>query len=107
MIEQKLGRQARVFCYPAGLEGRREQALVRDAGLELATTCEPGSAVSGANPLALPRTAVQRHDSLGDFKAKLAGIHDKPLPGRALYQRMRYGTAGSTSWREPEACSMQ
>jgi hypothetical protein len=42
------------------------------------------------NPLVLPRTAVQRADSVGDFSAKLAGVHDDPPPGRALYQRLRY-----------------
>ena len=97
ILEQKLGRPAGVFCYPGGLGGEREQALVRDSGLRLATTCEPGVAGPGANPFALPRTAVQRHDSLSDFRAKLAGIHDKPLPGRALYQRLRYGAEGSTT----------
>jgi peptidoglycan/xylan/chitin deacetylase (PgdA/CDA1 family) len=107
IVEQKLGRRTRVFCYPGGLEGQRERQLVREAGLELATTCEPGAAGRGANPFALPRTAIQRHDSVCDFRAKLAGVHDQPLPGRALYQRMRYGAAGSTTWKEPESCSMQ
>jgi len=59
----------------------------------------------GANPFALPRTAVHRHDSVSDFRAKLAGLHDQPLPGRVLYQRLRYGAAGSTTWKELESCS--
>jgi peptidoglycan/xylan/chitin deacetylase (PgdA/CDA1 family) len=106
VLERKLGRRTRVFCYPGGLEGRRERQLVREAGLELATTCEPGAAGQSANPFALPRTAIQRHDSVCDFRAKLAGVHDKPLPGRALYQRLRYGSAGSTTWKkELEPCS--
>jgi peptidoglycan/xylan/chitin deacetylase (PgdA/CDA1 family) len=107
VLEYKLRRPTRVFCYPGGLGGRREQTLVRDAGLQLAATCEPGVAASAANPLALPRTAVQRHDSVGDFRAKLAGVHDKPLPGRALYQRLRYGVNGSSTANEVESCGMQ
>jgi hypothetical protein len=54
-------------------------------------------AATGINPFALPRTAVQRHDSVGDFRAKLAGVHDKPPPGRALYRRLRYGANGSAA----------
>jgi peptidoglycan/xylan/chitin deacetylase (PgdA/CDA1 family) len=97
VLESRLRRPTRVFCYPGGLGGRREQTLVHDAGLQLAATCEPGVAAAGANPLALPRTAVQRHDRVRDFRAKLAGVHDKPLPGRALYQRLRYGVKRSTT----------
>jgi peptidoglycan/xylan/chitin deacetylase (PgdA/CDA1 family) len=106
VLEDRLGRPTRVFCYPGGLGGRREQALVRDAGLTLAATCEPGVAATGTNPLALPRTAIQRHDSVRDFRAKLAGIHDEPLPGRALYKRLRYGAKGSTGM-EVEPCGTQ
>jgi peptidoglycan/xylan/chitin deacetylase (PgdA/CDA1 family) len=106
VLEDRLGRPTRVFCYPGGLGGRREQALVRDAGLTLAATCEPGVAATGTNPLALPRTAIQRHDNIGDFKAKLAGIHDKRLPGQALYKRLRYGAKGSTG-TEVEPCGTQ
>jgi peptidoglycan/xylan/chitin deacetylase (PgdA/CDA1 family) len=97
LIERRLGRPTRVFCYPGGLAGSREQRLARRAGLELAVTCEPGVATRDSNPLALPRTAVQWHDSVGDFRAKLAGAHDEPLPGRALYQRLRYRRELSTT----------
>jgi peptidoglycan/xylan/chitin deacetylase (PgdA/CDA1 family) len=97
VLESRLGRPTRVFCYPGGLEGSREQGLVRAAGLQLAATCEPGLAATGANPFALPRTAVQRQDSVGDFRAKLAGVHDKPPRGRALYRRLRYGANGSAA----------
>jgi peptidoglycan/xylan/chitin deacetylase (PgdA/CDA1 family) len=109
VLEDRLGRPTRVFCYPGGLGGPREQALVRDAGLELATTCEPGVAATGTNPLAVPRTAVQRHDSVGDFRAKLAGIHDEQLPGRALYKRLRYGVNGRvrSMGMEVKSCGMQ
>jgi glycosyltransferase involved in cell wall biosynthesis/peptidoglycan/xylan/chitin deacetylase (PgdA/CDA1 family) len=97
LIERRLGRPTLVFCYPGGLAGSREQRLTKRAGLRLAVTCEPGVATADSNPLALPRTAVQWHDSVGDFKAKLAGAHDDPLPGRALYQRLRYRRELSTT----------
>ena len=97
LIERRLGRPTRVFCFPGGFAGSREQQLARQAGLPLAVTCEPGVATPDSNPLALPRTAVQWHDSVGDFRAKLAGAHDDPLPGRALYQRLRYRRELSTT----------
>ena len=97
LIERRLGRPTRVFCYPGGFAGSREQQLALQAGLALAVTCEPGVATPDSNPLALPRTAVQWHDSVGDFRAKLAGAHDEPLPGRALYQRLRYRRELSTT----------
>jgi glycosyltransferase involved in cell wall biosynthesis/peptidoglycan/xylan/chitin deacetylase (PgdA/CDA1 family) len=97
LIEARLGRPTRVFCYPGGFAGSREQQLARQAGLELAVTCEPGVATPDSNPLALPRTAIQWHDSVRDFRAKLAGEHDEPLPGRALYQRLRYSRELSTT----------
>ena len=97
LIERRLGRPTQVFCYPGGFAGSREQQLALKAGLALAVTCEPGVATPDSNPLALPRTAVQWHDSVGDFRAKLAGAHDGPLPGRAVYQRLRYRRQLSTT----------
>jgi peptidoglycan/xylan/chitin deacetylase (PgdA/CDA1 family) len=88
-LEARLGRPVRAFCYPAGLFGARERALVEGAGFELATTCEPGANTVSTDPLTLRRTAVGRHDSAADFKAKLAGGHDRPSLLRAGYRRVR------------------
>ena len=43
------------------------------------------------HPLALRRRQIDARDSLLDFRAKIEGGHDKPLPLRALYRRRRYG----------------
>ena len=88
-LEKRLGRRVRAFCYPAGLYGARERALVARAGFELATTCEPGANSPATDPFALRRTAVDRHDAPADFRAKLAGGHDRPSLLRAAYRRAR------------------
>jgi peptidoglycan/xylan/chitin deacetylase (PgdA/CDA1 family) len=89
-LEERLGRPVDTFCYPAGLFGERERALVAQAGFRAATSCEPGVNAPGDDLLTLRRTGVERRDSLLDFRAKLAGAHDEPLPFRTLYRRVRY-----------------
>ena len=83
------------FCYPAGVYGERERELVARAGFAVATTCEPGANTHGSDLLALRRTAIDGGDRLADFRAKLAGGHDRPslaaggLPSGALSQVAR------------------
>jgi peptidoglycan/xylan/chitin deacetylase (PgdA/CDA1 family) len=88
-LEARLGRRVRAFCYPAGLYGARERELVARAGFDIATTCEPGANTRRTDPLLLRRTAVDRHDATADFRAKLAGGHDRPSLLRAAYRRAR------------------
>jgi peptidoglycan/xylan/chitin deacetylase (PgdA/CDA1 family) len=88
-LEARLRRPVRAFCYPAGLYGPRERALAARAGFELATTCEPGANTAATDPLTLRRTAVDRHDGPHDFRAKVAGGHDRPSLLRAGYRRAR------------------
>ena len=90
-LEARLGRPVEAFCYPAGLYGERERALVAEAGFRVAVTCEPGVNVPGEDPLTLRRRQVDPRDSLLDFRAKVGGGHDTPLPLRGLYRRVRYG----------------
>jgi len=90
-LEARLGRQVDAFCYPAGLFGERERACVAAAGFRLAVTCEPGVNVPGADPLTLRRRQIDPRDGRLDFRAKVAGGHDTPLPLRGLYRRLRYG----------------
>jgi len=90
-LEARLGRPVEAFCYPAGLFGERELRFVADAGYRLAVSCEPGVNVRGADPLALRRRQIDPRDRRLDFRAKVGGGHDKPLPLRGLYRRVRYG----------------
>jgi peptidoglycan/xylan/chitin deacetylase (PgdA/CDA1 family) len=90
-LEAKLGRTVEAFCYPAGLYGARERELVLEAGYRAAVTCEPGVNIPGADLLTLRRRQIDPADTLLDFRAKLGGGHDTPLPLRRLYRRLRYG----------------
>lgn len=89
-LESWLGRSVRGFCYPAGLFTAASRSLVSDAGYAWATTCEPGVNTAGHDPLLLKRIAVDARDGLLDVRAKLLGGHDRPLPGRTLYRRVRF-----------------
>lgn len=90
-LEERLGRPVTAFAYPAGLFGERERRLVADAGYDAAVSCEPGANRPHADRLALRRRQIDRRDRLIDFKAKVGGGHDTPLPLRNLYRRLRYG----------------
>jgi peptidoglycan/xylan/chitin deacetylase (PgdA/CDA1 family) len=92
-LEGRLGREVDAFCYPAGLFGERERRFVAEAGFRVAVSCEPGVNVPGIDLLALRRRQIDARDGLVDFRAKLGGGHDTPLPLRGLYRRLRYGEA--------------
>jgi peptidoglycan/xylan/chitin deacetylase (PgdA/CDA1 family) len=90
-LETRLGRAVVAFSYPSGMFGEREREFVRAAGFRLAVSCEPGVNRVDADRFALRRRQIDARDSMLDFKAKLSGGHDSPLPLRALYRRFRYG----------------
>jgi peptidoglycan/xylan/chitin deacetylase (PgdA/CDA1 family) len=92
-LEERLGREVDLFCYPAGLFGDRERRLVAEAGFRLAVSTEPGPNAAATDRLALRRNQVDARDTLLDFRAKVAGAHDRPLPGRTLYRRLRYSAS--------------
>ena len=62
----------------------------RAPGFAAATTCEPGANARASDPLTLRRTAIDGSDRLADFRAKLAGGHDRPSALRAAYRAVRY-----------------
>jgi peptidoglycan/xylan/chitin deacetylase (PgdA/CDA1 family) len=90
-LEKQLGRRVEAFCYPAGLFGERERTYVADAGYRVAVSCEPGVNRPDTDPLALRRRQIDPRDRRLDFRAKVGGGHDTPLPLRGLYRRLRYG----------------
>ena len=95
-IEERLGRMAAVFCYPAGLFGERERSYVSEAGFDLAVSCEPGLNDSHTDPLALRRVQVDSRDGLAVFRAKLEGTFDTPPRLRSWYRRRRHGAESPT-----------
>jgi peptidoglycan/xylan/chitin deacetylase (PgdA/CDA1 family) len=96
-LEARLGHPVRTFCYPAGVFGARERALVAQAGFRLAVSCEPGVNTPTTDPMALRRIPVDRADGLLEFRAKVAGGFDAPGVARAAYRRVRFGGAAASS----------
>jgi len=95
-LAARLERDVLAFSYPSGLFGARERRLVAAAGYRAAVSCEPGVNTSATDRLVLRRQQVDRRDRLLDFRAKVGGGHDSPLPLRGVYRRRRYGMgAGS------------
>jgi peptidoglycan/xylan/chitin deacetylase (PgdA/CDA1 family) len=95
-LEDRLERPVEAFCYPAGLFGERERSLVAEAGFRVAVSCEPGINLRGSDRLALRRRQIDPRDGRLDFRAKVGGGHDTPLPLRGLYRRLRYGERGTS-----------
>jgi peptidoglycan/xylan/chitin deacetylase (PgdA/CDA1 family) len=93
-LEARLGRPVEALSYPAGLFGPRERAFAEGAGFSAAVSCEPGVNTSETDRFALHRRQIDARDTLLDFRAKLGGGHDTPLPLRGLYRRLRYGDPG-------------
>jgi len=91
-IEDRLGYAPTSFCYPAGLYGPRDTALVREAGYRAGVTTDPG-ANPGHEPMeTLHRTLVYWEDTDADFRAKFDGLLDRPPILRAwLYRRRARG----------------
>src|SRR5918992_522599 len=90
-LSARLGRPVTAFAYPAGLFGERERRLVQEAGYTVAVSCEPGVNGPSTDRFALRRRQIDARDRLLDFRAKVGGGHDTPLPLRGLYRRLRYG----------------
>lgn len=90
-LEERIGRVVTAFSYPAGLFGKRERRLVALAGYDVAVSCEPGVNLPTTDRLVLRRRQIDARDRLLDFRAKVGGGHDTPLPFRGLDRRLRYG----------------
>jgi peptidoglycan/xylan/chitin deacetylase (PgdA/CDA1 family) len=95
MLEQRLGRRVEAFCYPEGIFGRRERDLAAAAGFRVAVSCDPGTNDATTDAFALRRQQIEARDRLIDFRAKLGGGHDSPLPFQRLYRRVRYLDSGN------------
>jgi peptidoglycan/xylan/chitin deacetylase (PgdA/CDA1 family) len=90
-LEDRLGRRVMALSYPAGLFGERERRLAVESGYRVAVSCEPGVNLPDTDRFALRRRQIDSRDRLFDFRAKVSGGHDTPLPLRGMYRRLRYG----------------
>lgn len=76
VLEQRLRRPVRFFCYPSGDYNALVKERVREAGYTAACTVRPGANRPGQDLFALARTEVSAFDSPWDFKKKLSGAYD-------------------------------
>jgi peptidoglycan/xylan/chitin deacetylase (PgdA/CDA1 family) len=76
MIEDRLGADAPLFCYPHGDFDDRVRSAVRDAGYTAAFSTEVGLMTPGQHRHALRRVKVRPNDSMLDLAAKLFTGHD-------------------------------
>jgi peptidoglycan/xylan/chitin deacetylase (PgdA/CDA1 family) len=90
-LEARLDRRVTALSYPAGLFGERERRLAVAAGYRAAVSCEPGVNLPDTDRFALRRRQIDARDRLLDFRAKVTGGHDTPLPLRGVYRQLRYG----------------
>lgn len=83
-----LNRKITAFAYPNGLPnvdfGQREIDTVKDCGIELAYSVEPGTIKRTTNPLAIPRTCSIQRLKLGVLGLKLPSMHDQVTPRRLI-----------------------
>ena len=93
------GRRVSAFAYPPGSTASASAGSSAQAGYTAAVSCEPGVNRPGGDPFALRRRQIDSRDRLVDFKAKVGGGHDSPLPLRATYRRLRYGMPESARRR--------
>ena len=75
-LAERLGEAPTSFCYPAGLYGERERALVIQAGYASAVTVRTGVNGPGCDPFALARTIPYGEESLDTFAARFDGKLD-------------------------------
>jgi peptidoglycan/xylan/chitin deacetylase (PgdA/CDA1 family) len=74
---------ARHFCYPSGVYRSEFLPWLREAGVQTATTCDPGLASSRTEPLLLPRLVDTSNLSALDVEGWMAGMSALFMPRKA------------------------
>jgi len=82
-LAAELGRPMRLFCYPRGYFGTREQALCAEAGYLAAVGTEYGVNRLPWDRYALRRTICDGFDDRFVLRARIRGLVDRPPPGRS------------------------
>jgi peptidoglycan/xylan/chitin deacetylase (PgdA/CDA1 family) len=77
------GAPATHFCYPSGIYRPSFLAWLRESGVRTATTCDPGLAAPGTEPLLLPRLVDTSFLSALDVEGWLTGMSAFFMPRKA------------------------
>jgi peptidoglycan/xylan/chitin deacetylase (PgdA/CDA1 family) len=89
VLEPLLGHPLRHFCYPSGYFRPAHLPWLVEAGVESATTCDPGMNRRGDSPLTLRRFLDDSRTSQLEFEAELSGFSEILRAARALVERVR------------------
>lgn len=81
-LRELVGKETTHFCYPSGVYRREFLPWLTEAGVESATTCDPGIAAPTTPALLLPRVVDGGQLSPVEFEAWLSGVASF-LPQRA------------------------
>jgi peptidoglycan/xylan/chitin deacetylase (PgdA/CDA1 family) len=86
LLAAELGRPARLFCYPRGYFGPREEQLCAEASYVAAVGTEYGVNRVPWDRFALRRTIFDGFDDRLVMRARIAGLVDQPPAGRSARQ---------------------
>ncbi|HET9155578.1 MAG TPA: polysaccharide deacetylase family protein, partial [Myxococcaceae bacterium] len=89
VLEPLVGHPLRHFCYPTGYFRPAHLPWLEEAGIESATTCDPGLNRRHDSPLTLRRFLDDSQISQLEFEAELSGFTELLRNARALVQRLR------------------
>jgi peptidoglycan/xylan/chitin deacetylase (PgdA/CDA1 family) len=85
-LAAELGRPLRLFCYPRGYFGAREEAMCAGAGYVAAVGTEYGVNRPPWDRYALRRTIFDGFDDRFVMRARITGLVDRPPAGRSARQ---------------------
>jgi predicted ATP-grasp superfamily ATP-dependent carboligase/peptidoglycan/xylan/chitin deacetylase (PgdA/CDA1 family) len=89
VLEPLAGHALKHFCYPSGYFRPAHLPWLEEAGIETATTCDPGMNRRRDSPLTLRRFLDDSRVSQLEFEAELSGFSELLRTARALVQRLR------------------
>jgi peptidoglycan/xylan/chitin deacetylase (PgdA/CDA1 family) len=89
------------FCYPSGLWSETHLPMLRELGVESATTCDEGLNKPGSDPLTLKRFLDGSQVSELRFEAEMSGFMDLLRDGVAFLRRLRSKPFGDDTLPNP------
>lgn len=87
-LEQVLGKEVALFCYPCGDFNNKVKALVKESGYLCACSTIQGGNTFKTDLLSLKRVWMSPKDNLFDLKKKMIGAYDLPYNSLRLTQRL-------------------
>lgn len=89
------------FCYPSGIWSETHLPILRELGVESATTCDEGLNKPGSDPLTLKRFLDGSQVSELRFEAEMSGFMDLLRDGVAFLRRFKSKPFGGATLSNP------